>query len=466
MWYVKHSHSDRRVLPKTRHFALGAVAVLAVLLPSLTSLGALVTTDRYIVGEDDTVTEDQYVTATSGHIEGVVDGDVTIFSGSLTITGEVTGSVTVFSVGNVTLADGARIGGSLRGTAGSVRLAGTVDRDVFIGAASIVLDPTGVVGRDVMAFGGALTVRGDIGRDVRGRTMRMTIAGTVGGDVDVATQGLDVERSAEVGGDVLYRSPSEADIDPSARITGTITRLPTRGNFVYGVILSLVTVISFLGFLVAGIVSLWIFRGSGSRAVGSILRKPIRSFLVGLGTVIVVPAAIVILAMTLVGLPLAAVGVLIGGVAFIIGPVPAVTALGNRILINRGGLFGAFVLGAVLWRLGIWLIPVIGGFLYLIGLVWGIGAWVMGLAAARRDDPTPAVLLPASMIVEEEIPPDWEPPFAPRHEPAPEPEPEPASELEDDVEPKPQAGSEDRADAPPEDPEPEPDTDDWGLPTH
>lgn len=422
MWFVKHSPSDRKTLPKTRYFAVGAVAVLAVLLPSLTTFAALVTTDRYIVREDDTVTEDQYVTATSGQIEGVVDGDVIIFSGSLTITGEVTGSVTVFSVGNVTLADGARIGGSLRGTAGSLRVAGTIDSDVFIGAASVVIDPTGVVGRDVMAFGGALTVNGDVGRDVRGRTVRTSIAGTVGGDLDIATQGLNVGPNAVVGGDVLYRSPSAADIDPSAQITGTVTRLPTRGNFIYGVILSLATIISFLGFLVAGIASLWLLRGSGSRAVGSMLRKPIRSFLVGLVTVIVFPAAIVALAMTLVGLPLAAIGVLLGGVAFIIGPVPAVTALGNRVLMNRGGLFGAFVLGAVLWRVGIWLIPFVGGFLYLIGLVWGVGAWVMGLAAARRGDPTPAALLPASMIVTEEISPDWEPPLAPQRDPAPEPD--------------------------------------------
>jgi hypothetical protein len=429
MWFVKHSPSDRQALSKTRYFAVGAVAVLAVLLPSLTSFAAMVTTDRYIVREDDTVTEDQYVTATSGQIEGVVEGDVIIFSGSLTITGEVTGSVTVFSVGNVTLAEGGRIGGSLKGTAGSLRVAGTVGSDVFVGAASVVIDPTGVVGRDVMAFGGALTVDGDVGRDVRGRTLRTSIAGAVGGDVDIATQGLNIESSAVVGGDVLYRSPSGADIDPSAQITGTVTRLPTRGNFIYGVILSLATIISFLGFLVAGFVALWLLRGSGSRAVGSILAKPIRSFLVGLVTVIVFPAAVVILAMTLVGLPLAAVGVLVGGIAFIIGPVPAVTALGNRILWNRGGLFGAFVIGAVLWRVGIWLIPVVGGFLYLIGLVWGVGAWVMGLAAARVGDPTPAALLPASLIVQDEIPPDWEPPLAPRRDEPP--GEDPGSETDD-----------------------------------
>ena len=245
MWFVKHYRSNTRLAPKPKFYALGLVAVVAVLLPSITLIGALVTTDRYIVGGDATVSEDQYVTATSGKVEGVIDGDLTIFSGSLSITGEVTGSVTVFSVGSVTISQGAKIGGSLRGSAGTIRIDGSVADDVFVGAASIVVDPTGQVGRDVIGFGGALTIRGDVGRDIRGRTMRTEISGSVGGDVDIATQGLDIVATASIGGDVLYRSPGDAAIDDSAQITGTITRLPTRGNFVYGVILSLATAITF-----------------------------------------------------------------------------------------------------------------------------------------------------------------------------------------------------------------------------
>ena len=466
-----------RTIPssKPRFYALGTAAVFLVLLPNIPTFGALVTTDRYIVADEQTVTEDQYVTASSVHVEGAIDGDLTIFAGSVTITGHVTGSVTVFSAGSVTVADGARIGGALRGSAGTLRIGGEVGTDVFVGAASIVIDPTGEVARDLMGFGGAVTVRGGVGRDLRGRTMRAEISGEVGGDVDIATQGLTVTGTASIGGDVLYRSPAEADIDGAAQIDGTVTQLPTRGNFIYALILSLATVVSFLGFLVTGIVALWALRASSSRAVGSVLGKPVRSFLIGLVTVIVAPAIVLLLAMTLVGLPLAAIGVLVGVVAFIIGPVPVVTALGNRVLLNRGGLFGAFVVGAILWGIGIWLIPVIGGFIYLIGLVWGVGAWVMGLAAARRGDPTPPALLPASLITKGEIPTDWEPPLAPQRTVV---SPEPAEDLEleltvlpdqespsvdEDLE-LPATGVKPPEDGPTEDP---PDaTDGWGLPTN
>jgi MFS family permease len=232
------------------------------------------------------------------------------------------------------------------------------------------------------------------------------------------------------------------------------------------------TVISFLGFLVAGIVALWLLRSSSSRAVGSILRKPVRSFLVGFLTVIAFPAAVLLLAMTLVGLPLAIVGVLIGGIAFIIGPVPAVTALGNRVLLNRGGLFGAFVAGAALWGIAIWLIPVVGGFVYVVGSIWGIGAWVLGFAAARRGDSTLPELLPASMVASDEIPEDWVPPLAPKpSEPVEEDTAliEDTAVVEEDTQDKSNQEEPDDAvatsevEAPPEE-DPTPETDSWGLP--
>lgn len=467
MWFVTHYRCNRGSIPRPKFYALGLVAVLAAMLPTMTTFAALITTDRYIVRAGESVGEDQYVSSTSAFVEGVIDGDLTIFSGSVTITGDVVGSVTVFSVGSVTVADGARIGGSLRGSAGTLRVAGTVESDVFVAAASVIIEPSARIGRDVMGFGGGLTVGGDVARDVRGRILRAEISGDVGGDVDIAAQKLDVTGTAVIDGDVLYRSSSDANIDEAAQISGSVTRLPTRGNFIYGVILSLATVVSFLGFLVAGIVALWLLRTSSSRAVGSVLRKPVRSFLVGFLTVIAFPAAVLLLAMTLVGLPLAIVGVLIGGIAFIIGPVPAVTALGNRVLWNRGGLFGAFVVGAALWGIAIWLIPVVGGVVYVVGSIWGIGAWVMGFAAVRRGDATPPELLPGSMLVDDEIPADWVPPLAPKPvEPA---VIEETVVVESDTRDEPNQEEADDAvasfddEAPPEE-DPTPETDSWGLP--
>jgi cytoskeletal protein CcmA (bactofilin family) len=421
MWFVTHSRSDIHQPATTKVAALAVVAVLVVLVHGVAGFGALVTTDRYIVTEDERIGEDQYVTSTSAVIEGTIDGDLTIFSGSVSIVGEVTGNVTAFSSATVRLEPSGSIGGSVQGAGLNLTIEGDVGGDVFYTAGTVVIADTGSVARDVMAFGGTTRIEGSVGRDVRGRSFRTTISGTVGGDVDIATSSLGIDAQADIGGDVLYRSSSDASIEPGATIVGTVTKLPAQSNFLYGIILSLANVVGFLGFLVAGLVALWLARGVGSRAVGAMLTRPVRSLLAGIAFVILLPLSIGLLAVTLVGIPLAIVAIALGVVAFIIGPVPAVAALGNRVLINRGGLFGAFLVGAVLWRLGIWLIPVVGGVIYVVGLVWGLGAWVLGAFAARRGDPTPPMLIPASLLANEPVP-GWEPPRAPGTKPAPPPD--------------------------------------------
>jgi cytoskeletal protein CcmA (bactofilin family) len=412
MWYVTHYPSDTRHPPDARYLAFALVAVFAVLLPSLWSFGALITTDRYIVREEEPVTEDQYVTSTSAVVEGVIDGDLTVFTGSLIISGEVTGNVTVFSSGSVTITETGTIGGSVNGAAASVSVFGNVGTDLFIAAGAVVIEEQGTIGRDAISFGGTMRVDGTVERDVRGRSYRTTVDGTVGGDVDIATQSLAVSGAAVIRGDVLYRSSSDAEIAEGAMIGGTVTKLSAQSNFLYGIILAIANVVGFLGFLVAGLIVLWIMRSSGSRAVGVVLTKPFKSLLVGVITVFAFPFLVGLLAITLVGIPVALILIAIGVGGFIVGAVPAVTALGNRVLLNRGGLFGAFLVGAVLWRLSI-LLPWVGGFLFLLALVWGVGAWVLGGLAARRSDPLPAALLPTSIVARSEAPQDWDAPLAP-----------------------------------------------------
>lgn len=391
-------------------FGFALIGVIAAAAPIF---GSLVTTDLFVVSEDDPIVEDVYVTSRGGVVDGTIDGDLTIFTGNLTIDGEVTGDVQVFSSGTVRVNEGARIGGSLRGAAINITISGEVASDVFASGASIVIEDHGVVGRDVLAFGGVLRVEGMVNRDVRGRTARTVIDGVVGGDTDVATQKFELGSGSRIEGDVLYRSPVDASVATGAEISGTITRLPSQSNFVYSVILSLANIVGFLGFLLAGLAALVLLRGSGSRAAGAVLTQPIRSLLYGLVAVVVAPFAVVILAATLVGIPLAVLLALLIVAGFVVGPVPAMAALGNRIMIRRGGLLGAFVVGAILWRFGIWAIPVFGGVLYIVALVWGIGAWIVGFIDTRREDDVPLSLLPASMTASGGVPDGWTPPFAP-----------------------------------------------------
>lgn len=411
---VKGDHQPRA------GFLAVSMAAAVVVLPSLLTpvLASVITAEFFVVDEDNPIHEDAYVASTSARVDGLIDGDLTIVTGALTIRGTVTGSVNALTSGTVRIENGGTVEGSLRSASPAVVIDGEVMGDVLVTAASFTIGDTGSVGRDAVFFGGTLRLTGTLGRDLRGRMITAGIDGDVGRDVDVAVERLTIGSAATVGGDVLYRSPNSAAIADSASIAGEVVALPAQSNFFYGLILTLASIITFLGFLLVGIFLLWLLRSTGEASVDAIEQKPIMTLLAGIAVVIGAPLALVLLSGTLVGLPLALIlgfGLLL---SLVVGPIPAVAVLGDLLARRRAGLFGAFVLGAVVWRGGIWGLSLagvgaLGAIAFLIAHVWGTGGWVVGGWRVRQARSRQRDALPAAMTVVD-VPDDFEYPLPPR----------------------------------------------------
>ncbi len=492
---MKHFRSDLRP-GRVRYRTLTGFALLIALAPILASVApSVVTTDLFIVSEDEPIAEDVYVAATSGRVEGDIDGDLVITAGSLSISGTVAGDVLALTSGTVRVEPGGRIEGSLRTVSPQVVVDGSVVNDVFVTGLGVEVGSNGVVGRDLIMFGGTLTIDGTVERDVRGRLLNTSVSGAVGRDIDLSVQRLTVASGAAVSGDVLYRSPSEASIAPGT-VDGQIVQLPAQSNFIFGVILAIANVLGLLAFIVCGILLLWLFRGTGAAAVEAIERHPVKTLLIGLLALVVGPVLVLLLGVTLVGLPLAALLLAAMLLGLVFGPVPAVAAGGDLLLRRKGGLFGGFVIGAVLWRLGIWLIPIVGVLLYLVGLVWGVGGWVLGAWRIRAARPVEREALPPALTVkDDDVPDGWEYPLPPEEGDelrAPSSEPEPHESPPSDSSPSGGGGADaggdggglssavldhepvdaiDSSETPespdssePAEPDDDPSTDDWGLP--
>ncbi len=403
------------LLPAGLRRTLGTLAVLGVALvaiavPWRAVVADVITTGAYIVTADEVENEDVYVAASSGSVEGVIDGDLAIVTGGdLAISGRVTGDVLVLSSGTVSVTG--TVEGSLRGAAREVAIEGTVQRDVAVAAISTRI--SGTVDRDALVFAASFGLSGDVGRDVKGRFVSGTIDGAVGHDVDVAVGDLELGRAAAVAGDIRYRSGSDASVEPTSQVGGQLARLPTRGSFFVELILTVATVLSFFAFLLAGIVLLWVFRATAPRAAGAVLRHPWQSLLVGGAAVLLLPFAVGFFAISLVGIPLAVALLLLIVLGLLFGPIPAVTALGTRMLRGRGGLYGAFLVGGIAWRIGIWLLPLVGLGLYLGGLVLGVGGWLIGAWEQRRIRSSRRAAGPAPAAVTATEPEGWEAPLAP-----------------------------------------------------
>ena len=87
---------------------------------------------------------------------------------------------------------------------------------------------------------------------------------------------------------------------------------------------------------------------------------------------------------------------------------------------GKGGLLGAFIVGAMVWRLGIWLIPVVGVLLYTTALMAGTGGIVLAAWRQRKAGASGSAPLAPSGLRRDvpDVPPDWEPPLAPTGRPA------------------------------------------------
>ena len=338
-------------------------------------------TGIYLVVEGDRQDEDAYVLSSSGIIEGVVDGDLVIAADDLLVSGLVTGDVTVAGSGSVVISG--EVEGAVRGVAREVRIeeTGVVGDDLAV--AAITTQIRGSVGRDVIVFGGRLELTGDIGRDLHGRFVRGDIDGRIGRNVDISTSSLEVGPGAVVGGSLLYRSNRGADVDPAASVTGQFERLSPRPSFFVDLWWTLATILGFFAFLFSGILLLWLMRDTTAHAMGAIVTRPWRTLLFGLGVLVLLPVVITMFVVSLVGVPVAILLGVLYLLGFFFGPIPAVAAAGSRIPGGRGSIFGAFVVGAIVWRLGIALLSFIAGALYVIALVWGVGGWAVAVWDGR-----------------------------------------------------------------------------------
>lgn len=339
-----------------------------------------------LVREGDVVDEDLYAAAAEVVVEGDVQGDLLVLARQLRVTGTVQGDI-LGTVGGAVI--GGEVGGSVRLAAGEIVADGTIADDLAALGGSVELE--GEVGRDVLGMGGSLSLRGSVERALRGNFRSIRLDGRVGGDVEVAVEDLRVGPSAVVAGKLAYRPGGPASISGAAEIGGElIERGGNPVNIRVRAAQFLVRMLGFLAFVVTGLALLLISTRAAAAAVEAAVLHPWRSGLLGFAGLALSPVLAVLLALTVVGLPIALLLLSIWAFGLFAGPVPAVAALGQRLLRGRRGLFGGFVLGAPVWG-ALLLVPYAGPLVYLVFLVWGMGAWLSGAATARRGAPESAV---------------------------------------------------------------------------
>ncbi len=308
-------------------FLIGLLVVLAALL--LVSPARAVETrsgDEVVIGPDEIIEDDLYVTANEVVVEGTVEGDLIAFGSSIVmegiVEGDLIGAGQSVEIGG-TVEDDARI-------AGQTLLLGEgaeVEDDLIAAGFSLENAPDSAVGGTLMYAGYQALLQGTVGEDVNAAANGLELGGEVGANVDAEVDGEDggpppflfaqqaaapavdsgltLTDSAVVGGDLTYESSTEARVDPQAQIEGDVIgeeRPAEEAEDAYTFADAVFDHLrSFVALLLVGLILIWIAPNWVRRRAGTVLDRPLASLGWGvLGLMAFLALGVAILLATLV----------------------------------------------------------------------------------------------------------------------------------------------------------------------
>ncbi|MGQ0848888.1 MAG: hypothetical protein ACT4OP_07185 [Actinomycetota bacterium] len=365
-------------------FSSTAVLAAAILAIPLQAVAELTQSDLVLVRQEEVVEEDLYAAGNRIQVDGRIEGD--LFAAAfdeILISGEVTGDVFVIA-GRVVITG--RVGGSVRLAATNLRMEGSVGDDVAFAVWEATVE--GNVGRDLLVWGRRVLVNGETARDLRGQMKSLDLDGHIGGAVDVAVDHLRIGPTAEVVGEIAYRSSREAVVEQANPEESLVHRTPLRPNIRIRALRLLTLGLAWLLLLAGGLVFGRIRPERLERAVVAASRGwptwlaglgLLASPLVVLGLLSILlslapPAAGIPLALVFAPLIIGLIGVALLGAFF--GVVPAAGAIGNLVIRNRSVPARLLVGMTILVVIG--LIPILRWAAVAAIVPLGLGAWTGG----------------------------------------------------------------------------------------
>jgi hypothetical protein len=258
----------------------------------------------------------------------------------------------------------------------------------------MMLVPEGAAVGTAVIFNGDATIDGTVTESVAVFNGDVEISGTVGDDV-VAFNGRVIVRSgAQVNGEIASRRTPL--IEEGARVRGEIKGISGRFDFeALGWIGRYVWWFGYtISTLILGLLLLLFLPGIDAPLADASRRRMGASFGFGAATFFLLPIAAVLLLVVVVAIPLGLFLLLALALLYTLGYVAGAHALGRRLVNPPGSRFVAFLVGWMILR-GIGLIPFLGGLVWLLVSIAGLGALVL---AARGSAPAAVPAVPAGPI--------------------------------------------------------------------
>jgi len=380
-----------------RLLRLVALVVLVLALnPNLAAAADIRQGQDITIGSTDTIEDDLYAFGQNIAINGTIHGDLIAAGNNISIDGTVTGNV--IAAGS-TVAIRGQVGGSVRAVASSVVLDGKIANDLVAAGNELTILGNGRVGRDVIVAGANTTLSGPIGRDLQVGGSNVKIDSAVSGNVTATIDRLQITDRGSVGGSLKYTSKNEAQIANASSVKGSIERQTPDGGraplFTGTAAIVVEWLKGLIGLLILGILVVFFFPGFSRRAGEALVHSPWLTLAIG---------ALVLIGLPILSIVFFAVGALIGGwwIGFVVLalftvalalsiPVAAVGVGGALLRVARRPVpvWLALLIGLVVLLL-VALIPILGGLVIFLALLFGMGASTIAVVGNRRAEAAPA----------------------------------------------------------------------------
>ncbi len=366
--------------------------LLALALPQQASAAEVRRGRSILVPAGDVVHNDLVATGQSVRIDGTVEGDVIAFTRSLNVTGHVTGDVIAFA--GETVIDG-NVDGNVRVFSRTAILQGNIGKNVTAFANTLDLISKSTVGGGMIAFAAEADLDGKIQRDLLGMIARTELGGVIGGKAWIRGGSLDVESTAEIHGPATFEGPQQPVVEAGAKLASPIQTEITQSARQTRRSTGRIAVRAIFGYAVAvgvGLLLLIIFPGFFRvtlRAAASI------GVPIGIGALALITAAILLVfgvLLLFVGVDAGVAGALAYAPVVYVAQVFVGAWLGNRIMGEPpaavGAAIGRMAVGLLIIRV-LGLVPILGGLVWLVVLLWGTGAVLMGFYRISKVEGSP-----------------------------------------------------------------------------
>jgi predicted acyltransferase (DUF342 family) len=329
----------------------------------------------YTLNQDQTVSDDLYITNSYTEINGLVQGDLMIVATDVKITGTITGDVYVVG-SNITFTGNTY--GNLVAVGNDISIQGIIKANAYtIGS---LVNFSGNVEKDYANIAMRTSLTGSVGDDARFITSDGTIDTLIKGDLIVLGSKYSLQEEKVTGN--IYDS---SRLDSIAKDQGVLldreANTPKTYSFnwtdkLFGALFAFCS-LSLVGYVM--IASAPVKTGKIMSKITGSPKDFIFSLLIGFGILVVAPVALLLLSISLVGLPLAF--FVFGLILFltIFGQLWVETAFGQEILhlLKSEGYrpFKSLAIGRLISVL-IGLVPFVGFFYSVALMSTAVGAFV------------------------------------------------------------------------------------------